>query len=88
MRKAIAYYEQHLAIARELGDRGGEATSSWNLGNELGKQGNIIRAIPLMQVAVNFERELGHPNADTHAAIVEDLRKRLNDTDSNGGEAA
>jgi len=30
--KAIAYHEQRLQIAREIGDRRGEANDSWNLG--------------------------------------------------------
>ncbi|NIN29083.1 MAG: tetratricopeptide repeat protein, partial [Hydrogenophaga sp.] len=30
--RAIEYYEQALAIAREIGDRRGEAFHCWNLG--------------------------------------------------------
>jgi tetratricopeptide (TPR) repeat protein len=76
-RRAIEHYEQARAIAREIGDRRGEAIGSWNLGDEYAKLGELEKAIALMQVTVDFEREIGHPNAETRAASVEALRARL-----------
>jgi tetratricopeptide (TPR) repeat protein len=75
--QAIDFYQQALVIAREIGDRRGEANRSWNLEDELAKQGELARAIELMQVLVDFEREIGHPNAEKHAAVVDELRQRL-----------
>jgi tetratricopeptide (TPR) repeat protein len=76
-RRAIEFHEQDLAIAREIGDRRGEGTASWNLGLALEKQGELARAIQLMQVCVDYERELGHPDAEADAARVEEIRARL-----------
>jgi hypothetical protein len=73
----IEYYEQSLAIARLIGDRRGEAITSWNLGEELAKQGNLARAVPLMQLCVDFERGLGHIDTDADARQVENLRQQL-----------
>ncbi len=76
-RRAIEFYEQHLAIAHEIGDRQGEAIASWNLGTEIEKTGNLTRADELMQVVVDYEREIGHPDAEKDAARVAALRARI-----------
>jgi tetratricopeptide (TPR) repeat protein len=75
-RKAIEYYEQHRQIAREIGDRRNEAIASWNLGN-LVKEGDLARGLELMQIIVDYEREIGHADAEKHTALVEELRKGL-----------
>jgi tetratricopeptide (TPR) repeat protein len=75
-RQAIDLYEQRLVIAKELGDRQGEANSSWNLGLALAEQGEVDQAIALMQVYVEYERALGHPDAEQDAAQVDALRQR------------
>ena len=64
-------------IAREIGDRRGEAIASWNLGDEYAKQGELAQAIANMQVMVKYEQELGHPNAEAHAQHVNQLRARM-----------
>jgi hypothetical protein len=74
-RRAIELYEQDLAIAREIGDRQGEARASWNLVLEMG--GELGRAANLMQICVDYEREIGHPVAEKHAARVAALRARI-----------
>jgi tetratricopeptide (TPR) repeat protein len=76
VRRAIEFYEQHIAIAQEIGDRSGEANSSWNLGALLTQQGETARAMGLMGVLVDFLREIGHPNAEQHAAMVEQMRQQ------------
>jgi tetratricopeptide (TPR) repeat protein len=78
-RQAIELYEQNLAIARELGDRRGEGDASWNLGSALEKEGELARAADLMQVCVDYELEIGHPDAEKLAAAVEALRARIAD---------
>ncbi len=55
-------------------DRLDEANDCWNLGNELIKQGERERGLALMQVYVDYLRELGHPDAEKRAAEVEQLR--------------
>jgi len=64
-------------IEREIGNRAGEAIASWNMGDEYRKLGELERAATLMEVLVDFEREIGHANAETHAAILAELRKRM-----------
>ena len=39
--------------------------------------GDLSAAIVAMQVCVDFERKIGHPNAELDAAEVETLRARL-----------
>jgi tetratricopeptide (TPR) repeat protein len=76
-RKAAQYFEQALEISRETEDRQGSGNSSWNLGLLLAEEGEVARAVELMQVKVNYEREIGHADAEKHAAEVDELRKRL-----------
>ena len=75
--KAIECYEQDLGIARAIGDRRGEATASWNLGDEYAKQGDLARAVDAMQALVDFMREIGHADAAKRAAVVAELRARM-----------
>ena len=75
-RKAIEYLEQDLKISREIGDRQGEAITSWNLGM-LFKESDPARRVELMQILVDYECEIGHADAEKHAAQVEALRKGL-----------
>jgi len=71
-RRAIEVYEQALAIDREIGDRRGEALDCWNLGL-LYEQSNPARAAELMQVCVEYEQEIGHPDAEADAERVRGL---------------
>jgi len=75
-RRAIAYYQQHLRIAREMDDRRSEARTSWNLGLAYEELGDLALAIAAMQICVDFERAVGHPDAAADAAIIEQLRAR------------
>ena len=70
--RAIEYYEQALEIAREIGDRRGEAFHCWNLGL-LYEESDPARATELMQVCVDYEREIGHPDAEPDAQRVRAL---------------
>jgi len=76
-RKAIEYYEQQLEITQEIGDRSGEAKACWNLGLEYEKADDFQRAADLMQVCVDFEREIGHPDAEKDADSIESIRAKL-----------
>jgi tetratricopeptide (TPR) repeat protein len=75
-RCAIEFYEQTLVITRELGDRRGEADTCWNLGLVYEEEGHLARAADLMQICVDFEQEIGHADAEEHAAHVQALRAR------------
>jgi len=75
VKKAIKYHERALTIAHEIGDRHGEALGSWNLGL-LHEQNDPARAAGLMQVRVDYEREIGHAKAEEHAERIRVLLQR------------
>jgi tetratricopeptide (TPR) repeat protein len=57
--EAIAFQEQALAIYREIGHRGGEATSLNNLGNAYNSLGRYQDAIAFQEQALAIYREIG-----------------------------
>jgi tetratricopeptide (TPR) repeat protein len=75
-RRAIELYEQQLVITREIGDRRGEAFACWNLGLAYEKEGDLARAVANMQVCVDYEQEIGHPDAAADAQRLADLKQR------------
>jgi len=75
-RRAIEYYEQALKMAREIGDRRGEANHCWNLGL-LYEDSDPARAAELMRVCVEYEREIGHPDAEADGEHVRGLLDKV-----------
>ena len=57
--KAIEYYEQALAIAREIGDRRGEGADLGNLGLAYSALGQVAKAIEYYEQALAIAREIG-----------------------------
>ncbi len=55
--RAIEFYEQHLAIAREIGDRRGEGNALGNLGGAYYRLGQLERAIEFHEQALIISRE-------------------------------
>jgi hypothetical protein len=39
--------------------------------------GDLRQAIVAMEVCINYERAIGHPDAETDASLVDELRARL-----------
>ncbi|MGB6016521.1 MAG: CHAT domain-containing tetratricopeptide repeat protein, partial [Nodosilinea sp.] len=58
-RQVIDFYEQHLAIAREIGDRGGEGAALGNLGIAYRSLGNYRQAIDFHEQHLAIAREIG-----------------------------
>jgi tetratricopeptide (TPR) repeat protein len=58
-RRAIEYHEQHLAMAREIGDREGEGHALGNLGNAYHRLGEYRRAIEYYEQQLAIAREIG-----------------------------
>ncbi|MDD4651114.1 MAG: tetratricopeptide repeat protein [Methanothrix sp.] len=58
-RHAIEYYEQALAIAREIGDRRGEGNALGNLGNAYAALGDARHAIEYYEQHLVIAREIG-----------------------------
>jgi tetratricopeptide (TPR) repeat protein len=65
--RAIDLYEQALAIAREVGDRDGEAVVLGGLGNNYYDLGQTPKAIELLEQAVAIARETGNRQLETSA---------------------
>jgi len=57
--RAIEYYQQSLKIKQEIGDRSGQASSLYNLGNAYYALGQYQRAIEYYQPSLEIEREIG-----------------------------
>ena len=75
--RATDYYEQSVAVARETGDRRGEALGSWALGLCYDAQGRYAEAAALMQVLVDYKREICHPDAEADAARLAEVRRKV-----------
>ncbi|HSH78272.1 MAG TPA: hypothetical protein VLA19_07040 [Herpetosiphonaceae bacterium] len=75
-RAAIAYDEPCLAMAREIGNRRGEAKTSWNAGVLLIDHGEVARGLWLTQVGVDLARRMGDPAAEREATVLERLRQQ------------
>jgi tetratricopeptide (TPR) repeat protein len=57
--QAIGFYEQHLVIAREIGDRRGEGADLGNLGLAYYRLGQVEKAIGFYEQALVIVREIG-----------------------------
>jgi tetratricopeptide (TPR) repeat protein len=75
--KAIDYYEVALVIARETEDRRGEAIVCWNLGLVYEEVGDLRRAVDQLQISVEFERQIGHKDAEKYADYLENVKAKL-----------
>ncbi len=68
-RKAIDYYEQSLAISREIGDRSGEGGSLNNLGLTYRSLGEYRKAIEYHEQSLNISREMGNRLSEGNGLI-------------------
>jgi tetratricopeptide (TPR) repeat protein len=62
-RRAIEFYEQRLAIAREIEDPRGEGSSLFNMGLALDKLGDRTQAIARAEAALRIFEQIEDPNA-------------------------
>ena len=66
--------QQTLTIAREIDDKQAEGIHAWNLGLAYEELGDCARAAELMQILVDYERAIGHPDAEEHAQRLAQIR--------------
>ena len=66
-RRAIEFYEQALAIAREIGDRRGEGNALGNLGIAYADLGETRRAIEFYEQRLAIAREIGDRRGEGNA---------------------
>ncbi len=62
-RRAIEYYEQHLAIAREIGDRRGEGNALFNMSLSLDQLGERAQAVAGAEAALQIYEQIESPHA-------------------------
>ena len=79
MKKAIEYYEQVLAIAREIGDRQGEGNHLGNLGNAYIQMGDDETGLAYLLQAEAIFQSIGSPNVEAVKNAIDKMRKRLGD---------
>lgn len=77
--EALPLYEQSLAIRQEIGDRAGEAVTSWNIGMIYKKQGNLAKAEQYMARTVAIDEAIGHPDLESDRKALEKLRLEIKD---------
>ncbi len=75
--QAIEFFKQHLVVTLEVGDRRDEGIACWNLGLHYEKAGDLQRAAEMMQICVDFEREIGHPDAEKDADYLKGIQAKM-----------
>lgn len=75
--RAKMLYEQQLRITRDIGDRQGEANALWSLGLIFENEGELAKAVEVMRVRVEYEKEIMHDNAEEAASYFRSLQRRL-----------
>ena len=78
MEKAIGYYEQALAIAREIGDRRGEGAGLGNLGLAYKNLGQVEKACVLWREALKIYEEIKSPDVKWVRGLLEENCKKVN----------
>jgi len=68
-RRAIEFYEQHLKVAREIGDRHGEGAALGNLGNVYAALSEPRRAIELYEQVLVIDREIGDRRGESSTLV-------------------
>ena len=58
-KQAVKYHNQHLSIAKELGDRAGEGRAYGNLGNAYDSLGDFKQAVKYHNQDLSIAKELG-----------------------------
>jgi tetratricopeptide (TPR) repeat protein len=81
VKKAKSHYKQALFIAESIGDRIDAVRHAWNLGLLLEDE-DPAQAITLMSRFVDYEEEIGHPDAADHAKRVTAIRRQINQNPS------
>ncbi len=73
----IARYADALTLWVQLGDKVGEAATSWDIGLTYKKQGKLRKAEPYLSRAVQLAEEIGHPSLEKWRKTLERIRAKL-----------
>ena len=78
--KALDFYQQALAIRREVGDRFGESVTLFNIGLLLDEMGRTAEAVTYLEQNVALDEAIGHPDLESDRAELERVRGKLGKT--------
>ncbi|MEU7927705.1 tetratricopeptide repeat protein, partial [Micromonospora sp. NPDC049107] len=73
--RALAYYGQALPIRREVDDRVGEAVIRFNVARIHRAAGHLDQAIRELELVVELDQQLGHPDLASDTAMLDLLRE-------------
>ncbi|MDG4768260.1 tetratricopeptide repeat protein [Solwaraspora sp. WMMD406] len=74
-RRALVFYEEALPISREVGDRVGEAVTRYNIAMVHRAEGNLDEAIGELELVVELDRQVDHPDLASDTAMLEQVRQ-------------
>jgi len=74
MRHAMECYDQHIELARDLGDRAGEAAALWNSARLLDKNGERANAISRAETALKVCEKIEFPDVGNVRSQLKDWR--------------
>ena len=74
---ALDHYQQALNIQREVGDRAGEAVTRFNIALALRELGRLLDAVAELEVVVELDRAVGHPELESDTEFLEQVRAEL-----------
>jgi tetratricopeptide (TPR) repeat protein len=77
LRGALICYKQAVVVSHQSGHQRSAFTATWNLADFLDRHGDATAAAKLMRACVDFERKINHPDAEKHAARLDQLIHRL-----------
>ncbi len=76
VRQALEIAQEAYTLAQQLQYRRAEALAAWHLGQAYAQLGNYKEACSLLRKRVNYERTIGHPDAEKHAREVEQVCRK------------
>jgi len=74
---ALLFYEEALAIRREVGDRAGEAVTRYNIAMIHRDAGRLAEAVQELEITVALDRAVQHPDLEADTAILEKVRAEI-----------
>ena len=72
--QALNYYQQAFTILRAIGDRAGEAVNRFNIAMIHRAKGELDQAIHELELVVDLDRQVDHPDLASDTAALEQLR--------------
>ncbi|MBE0682984.1 MAG: tetratricopeptide repeat protein [Anaerolineales bacterium] len=77
---ALIAYRNALDISKEVGDISMEANIAWNIATIYHEKEQYDMAYRYMQITVEFEKKINHPNVKADLQTLEEVRAKIHDT--------